>query len=353
MNSDLPSVQAKGARKRPARYPAESAGRSRHDRTVVRRAASTDVVPIRALRTGDSPRVGGTDMEHVRGLAEGDAVLPPILVHRTTMNVIDGIHRLHAAVLSGRDTIPVRYFDGTLDEAFVIAVKANAANGLPLTLHEREVAATRIIQSHPHWSDRAIASVAGLAPSTVGTIRQRSAAAVEADVRLGRDGRVRPVNSAEGRRRASEVMADRPDASLREVARAAGVSPAVARDVRIRLGRGDSPVPQGQRNRTSSNPAQDNVAKRNAGTRIPLQSNTDPAAMLQSLRKDPSLRYTEAGRALLRWLFACVTESRRWEELVTTVPDHCTYTVSDLARQCADSWLEFAGRLEQRARTPA
>lgn len=40
----------------------------------------------------------------------------------------------------------------------------NTHHGLPLTRADRKAAAQRILDIHPHWSDRAIAKVTGLSP---------------------------------------------------------------------------------------------------------------------------------------------------------------------------------------------
>ncbi|MEE3922534.1 ParB/RepB/Spo0J family partition protein [Micromonospora sp. BRA006-A] len=120
------------------------------------------LLPIACLRAADSPRLAGEDDLHAQTLAETDAPLPPILVHRGTMRVIDGMHRLRAAVLRGETQIAARLFDGTVEAAFVLAVQANVTHGLPLSLADREAAAQRILRSHPHWSDRAVATAAGL-----------------------------------------------------------------------------------------------------------------------------------------------------------------------------------------------
>lgn len=146
-------------------------------------------VAVDSILDADSPRLAGEDIEHIRILAETDTPLPPILVHRQTMRVIDGMHRLRAAVLCGTETIPVRFFEGGDDEAFVLAVKENISHGLPLTTADRAVAAERILRSHAHWSDRAIAAVAGISPKTAGVIRTRISAGVpELRSRIGRDG---------------------------------------------------------------------------------------------------------------------------------------------------------------------
>ena len=70
------------------------------------------------------------------------------------MRVIDGTHRLRAALLRGVDVIDVLYFDGPDADAFVLAVELNHTHGLPLSRADRTAAAERIIGSHPDWSDR-------------------------------------------------------------------------------------------------------------------------------------------------------------------------------------------------------
>ncbi|MFE3193073.1 ParB N-terminal domain-containing protein [Nocardia sp. NPDC059240] len=110
-------------------------------------------------------------------LTESSTPLPAIIVHRRTMRVVDGAHRLAAAKELGHETIAVRFFDGSENEAFVLAVHANIAHGLPLSLAERKAAARRLVLSHPQWSDRLIADVAGLSHKTVSAERRRTAGA--------------------------------------------------------------------------------------------------------------------------------------------------------------------------------
>ena len=119
-------------------------------------------VAVSALREGDSPRLHGHDEAHVARLAEVEDPLPPILVDRATMQVIDGAHRLSVARLKNQATVDVIFFEGSPADAFLVAVKANVAHGLPLSLADRKAAAERIIRSHSHMSDRAIAKVSGL-----------------------------------------------------------------------------------------------------------------------------------------------------------------------------------------------
>ncbi|MDW5328858.1 ParB/RepB/Spo0J family partition protein [Plantactinospora sp. KLBMP9567] len=136
----------------------------------------TALLEVAGLGIADSPRLAGEDPEHVRLLAGIEASLPPILVHLPTMRVVDGVHRLRAAQLRGDERIKAVFFDGDAEAAFVRAVEENNAHGLPLSLPDREAAAARIVASHPHWSDRAIAAATGLAARTVAGIRSRGGA---------------------------------------------------------------------------------------------------------------------------------------------------------------------------------
>jgi ParB-like chromosome segregation protein Spo0J len=145
---------------------------------------------IESLANADSPRLSGESTEHILALANAQDELPPITVHRASMRVLDGMHRLRAAEHRGQNHIKVRFFDGDDADAFVIAVRSNIVLGLPLSLADRKATATRIIASHPHWSDRLIASITGLAAGTIVEIRRTSdEKAPAAAIRIGRDGR--------------------------------------------------------------------------------------------------------------------------------------------------------------------
>ncbi|MBF9131539.1 ParB N-terminal domain-containing protein [Plantactinospora sp. S1510] len=317
--------------------PAPEAALELRDRRLV---ANLDLewLPVDALRPADSPRRAGEDMNHVEMLASIEDHLPPIVVHRDSMRVIDGMHRLRAAKLRGDDMIEVSFFDGTEQEAFVLAVTANTTHGLPLTLGDRTLATERILASQPTWSDRAIAMTVGLGARTVGNIRRRmqdEAAVERVSARTGRDGRVRPLDNNVGRLRASALIKQRPEASLREIAREVGVSPSTVRDVRQRLERGEDPLPQMRRRREK-----------------PVDREA-VSLMLQGLQNDPSLRFTESGRTVLRWIHSRAIRAEEWSAVEHKVPAHCAYILASVARSCADEWLQIADELEQRSTRPA
>src|SRR5260221_2740054 len=120
------------------------------------------IVEIKLLVLGGSPRLAGEDPVHTRALADIADLLPPIIVHSPTMQVIDGMHRIQAALLNGRTVIRAHMIDCDAATAFVLAVKANVTHGLPLSPPDRKAAAESIIASHPNWSDRAVAAATGL-----------------------------------------------------------------------------------------------------------------------------------------------------------------------------------------------
>jgi hypothetical protein len=268
--------------------------------------------------------------------------------------VIDGMHRLRAVILNGHEQIRVRFFSGSDGDVFVAAVRANVQHGLPLSLADREAAATRILGTHPHYSDRTIGEATGLASTTIARIRERTAGGEEqGSVRMGKDGRFRPVNSAAGRRLAGQLLTENPAMSLRDVAARAGISPATAKDVRERIARGEDPVPPRlvlaeKRGSGESGAAGGSAVER--GRRIQQQ---DIGLVLAKLQRDPSLRLSDQGRTLLRWLSSRSVNSKDWEDMEGGIPPHCVSLVADLALGFADEWVRFAEVLRGRQRGDA
>lgn len=318
-------------------------------------AGKVEWLRVDSLLPADSPRLAGECAEHLHTLAQVDAALPPIVVHRQTMRVIDGMHRLRVAATRGQQTIAVTMFDGSSDDAFVVAVAANRAHGLPLTLADREAAAERILRAQGHRSDRSIAVISGLSASTVGEIRRRIGGEdPQPNARIGRDGRVRPLNAREGRRVAAEVIARRPEASLRDVARAAGISVGTARDVRARIRRGDDLMPAKQRAvRPELPPPAPAKGREDGWCGAQTAAGRDRAAMLRNLSSDPSLRFSESGRNLLHWLHTHAAGPTGWEGMVTDLPPHCAYVLADLASACAREWSLFAIKVQEQLQDSA
>jgi ParB-like chromosome segregation protein Spo0J len=316
-----------------------------------------DSHPVTAVRVEElvldgSPRQSGEDPEHIRLLAELTDLLPPITVHRPTMRVIDGVHRVKAALFRGRSEIRARLLDCDENAAFVLAVKANVTHGLPLSHSDRAAAAARIIAQQPHWSDRAVAAATGLSDKTVSRIRGRSRSETpQSNTRLGRDGRVRPLDSCAKRRQAAAMIHDKPDAGLREVARATGLSAATVRDVRQRIARGEDPVPGRYRHADRATRAAPTVSRQTAHSARSAQRaylSVDVNMLLEKLRQDPSVRFSEAGRLALRWLHQHTIDAADLDDLMVGLPDHWAPVVASLAHSCAMEWARLAEQLERR-----
>lgn len=296
-----------------------------------------EMISVEELLPADSPRLSGEDLEHVRTLAESAAVLPPIIAHRASMRVIDGMHRLHAAAIRGYARVGVRFYVGDAEDAFVLAVRTNVQHGLPLSLADRRQAAARIIGSHPEWSDRAVASVTGLAPKTVSSVRRSAGEVAHSNTRIGRDGHARPMDGAARRGIARKLLAENPEASLRDIARSAGIAPSTVREVRRRMLSGEETVPS-PRSPDVTEEVHDSAAR---------PPGVDVSVALQILKSDPSLRFNESGRLLIRLLTGPITGDE-WEKIIENIPDHCVTTVVDVARERANAWQVFADRLEAR-----
>ncbi|KUM93603.1 hypothetical protein AQI88_26155 [Streptomyces cellostaticus] len=306
-------------------------------------------VPVDSLLDSDSPRINGENSERIQLLAGLEFPLPPILVHRETMRVIDGMHRLKAVRLRGDDTIDVEFFEGGETEAFALAVRLNITHGLPLSQADRTAAAQRILRARPYWSDRRIAAGVGLAAGTVASLRRRSTGQNEQlNARVGRDGRIRPLHATEGRLRASQVIAANPGASLREIAEQAGIATATAKDVRDRIRQGQDPLPSKRQPVKESSAALEALPQPVGGRTATRTSAAAIALLLPTLRKDPSLR-TDAGRMLLQMLSAhSIGDDAQWLRLARSVPGHRADLLAQAARRCADHWLRLANELESR-----
>ncbi|GAA2409638.1 ParB N-terminal domain-containing protein [Streptomyces glaucosporus] len=342
------------------------------DRTLALPSNFTHRVRIEELLPADSPRLSGVDETHVHRLAEIYATLPPVLVHRATMRVIDGMHRIAAATLKGLEHVEVQYFDGAEKDAFLRAVAANVSHGLPLSIADRKAAARRIFSTHPDLSDRAIAACVGLDAKTVAAARRSTGDSPRSNTRIGSDGKSHPLDRTAERMHAARLMTSRPDLPLRAIVRETGLSLGTAHDVRQRLLRGESPVPAGRRRQRgdASPPPGRGTAPAGVDTAAAPTGNTlrgpreqaAPAGdfpvlagrarlsmeTLRKLARDPSLRHTESGRHLLRWLHTHFVVDDSWRQHTDAVPAHCSATVAELALQCSGSWKRFAEELSRR-----
>ncbi|BBZ29279.1 hypothetical protein MMAD_35740 [Mycolicibacterium madagascariense] len=317
-------------------------------------SGAPELVEIASLRVGDSPRTSGEDPEHTALLIDCQTPLPPILVHRATMEIVDGLHRVQAARAKGQTMIEAVLLDGSRESAFVVAVAVNLGDGLPLSLADRRQAAARIVHSHPHWSDRSISRLVGLSAKTIRTIRGHSDQVPVVDSRTGRDGRVRPIDSAAGRRAAAEYLAAHPKSSLRTVAKHAGISPNTVRDVRNRLSRGEDPVGCANRARRATGRPPATQSRSPAGaSHVGAEPSMSVRPLLASLSRDPALRMSDSGRELLRWLHLHAVEDVDVAALMAATPRHRQAQLAEIAARCSVNWSVIAHKMSPHTRARA
>lgn len=305
-----------------AAHPATSGGR---DRVAAPRIGRRRAYAVARLRLTLSARLTPRDRDHIAALAACFDDLPPIVVLEPGRVVVDGLHRVMAARQLGRETIDGVAFTGTAEDAYVEAVRANVTHGKALTLEERRAAVRRILGTHPDWSDRRVARVCGLAGHTVAEERQRSRSPV-AGVRVGADGRARPVDPAAGRLRVAELLAGRPDLSLRRLAAEAGTSQATALDVRRRVASGAGPLPP----------------------RLQVGRTAPAPPACDDLASDAALTGSDDGRSFLDWF----ERHRIGEDALdraALVPRGRIYAVADEANRQSKLWARLAAELERRS----
>ncbi|KJK46994.1 hypothetical protein UK23_21620 [Lentzea aerocolonigenes] len=290
---------------------------------------------VDALSCGRPVRIGGENPAHVhRLLRVSEQELPPVVVHRGTMSVVDGRHRLHAARLRGASHITAKVLDCDEVDAFVFALLANrSSTTLPLARADLRAAAEHLLRHRPQWSDRRVAAITGVATRTIA--RLRTLLGDQSGARVGRDGRTRPTDSVRRRELVRELLLDQPHLSLREVARSTGVSPETVRAVRAGL-RSEQGLPVVSRARTGT-----------AGPAGRAIEPMDCADLLGRLRNDPALRSSQRGRALLRLLHLQVELRASWAEIADHLPAHCHDSLAAFARQNAMSWRGLAEVLER------
>jgi hypothetical protein len=204
--------------------------------------------------------------------------------------------------------VEAELFHGRADEAFIEFVRRNVAQGLALTLTERKRAAERVLRDHPRWSDRRVAELCALSPKTVGRLRPDPHS--DGGLRQGRDNRLRPARSGSARARVLEALGAQPDASLRTLAAAAGVSPETVRLVRLNLAH--------------------------------TPDTAEPPAPV-----DAALASSEHGDDFLAW-FEWTSVEQTDLDRVSRVPLSRVYVIADEARRRSDTWLQFARALEAR-----
>lgn len=310
-------------------------------------------VPVGSLVPGFHLRTTGTDAAHVRLLADAAGVvpLPPILVQERGLRIIDGMHRVEVAKLRGERTIRARIVPCSDEQALVLAVKSNTLHGLPLTRPDRISSAKRILAAHPDWSDRKVAGIAGLSGKSVASLRNSAGGGAPFDgKRLGRDGKRRPLVAVEGRLRAADYIRAHPQASVREIARETDVSPGTAHDVRKKIRGGmepgmTEPSPPQAEAAAAATPVSPPVTNIRARAAAATAGDLAWSGVVGKLAGDPSLRYTDGGRAFLRWMTQHAMHLDEWREFVDAIPERWLEEVRQAAATMSEEWGQFASQL--------
>jgi ParB-like chromosome segregation protein Spo0J len=280
-----------------------------------------------------SLRLGPPNPDHVATLVELNGRWTPILVSARDYSIVDGQHRYLAARQLGHTHIYCSLFTGDADAAFLEALRLNGRQGLALTLKEREQAARRVLESQADWSDwsdRRIGGLCGLSATTVGRLRGlalRPAVQIgQMDSRIGRDDRVRPLDSGALRQRVTKELVARPNASLREIATVSRCSPETVRAVRRAMSSAES---EALRNPQSASKA------------LSCSDKNDELA-------DPAFASTGEGAAFMAWFAATNLTNEDWHIHVRHIPLSRVYEIADMARRRSDAWREFARAVEGR-----
>lgn len=148
------------------------------------------------------PRVAGVKREHVQVLeANLDGWAPIVVLRRGNRYVlIDGAHRVAAAQNLGVTALLATVLEAIgHSDLRTMAFQYNVAHGLPLTLDDRRSHAVYLLNCDSTASNMEVARQAGLAPTTVATIRDRLERAREispSDQRVARDGTTHTVSDS-------------------------------------------------------------------------------------------------------------------------------------------------------------
>lgn len=285
-------------------------------------------------------RLGPPSADHVATLVQLKGRWAPILVSADDYSIIDGYHRYLAARRLGHTHIRCHLFADSPERAFLEALRRNTRQGLALTLKERERAARRVLDFHLDWSDRRIGELCGLSPTTVGRLRlSRPRPGVQnphMDSRVGRDERVRPLDSGALRRRVTEQLMARPHASLREIALLAQCSPETVRAVRRSMESVGVP------------PDPPTPVETGALSRPGPVLTGHPAGASEPV--DQAFASTDVGVAFAEWFARTHVDDDELASHVMQIPLSRVYEIADLAHRRSDAWKAFARAVEARVK---
>lgn len=137
----------------------------------------TTTVAIEKVNVSKDFTLRDVDLEHVDVLfkvLEDNDVLPPIKV-TPRFEILDGRHRYEAHRKAKRETIDVQILqEDSFESKYLNAIHANTINGLSMTVTEKKNALIFFLEKATAIpSERALARLFGLSPSTVGSINPK------------------------------------------------------------------------------------------------------------------------------------------------------------------------------------
>jgi hypothetical protein len=212
-------------------------------------------------------------------------------------------------------------------------------------LASRKALAHNLLERQPELSDRAVGRQCGLSPATVASLRAHAqmANADHATVRLGRDGRSRPVDGGALRQRIAAAIQDDPDASLRTIARQVGASPETVRSVRMQLTSVEPDAGVRPLTRPASSPV---LVDSDAVDLLFSMAPAPPPS--RNWEDDTACQSTSDGAAFASWFEQSGLDDHGWREFVHSVPLSRVYEIIDESRQRSSVWMGFAQALEER-----
>jgi hypothetical protein len=80
----------------------------------------------------------------------------------------------------------------------------------------------------------------------------------------------------------------------------------------------------------------------------PLSRPPTWTSLSPKLANDPSVKYTERGRALIGWMAMHVINSGEWREFIDAIPAHWSRDLSLIADRTGQDWMAFAEELRRR-----
>ncbi|MBZ9772898.1 ParB/RepB/Spo0J family partition protein [Mesorhizobium sp. CO1-1-8] len=158
-----------------------SAGETLQELTMQFTGAGTGPPELRLKAIETVPELfqprGGISERHVSELVKAikavgslDPVTVMVVGNRTIL--IDGHHRIEAyGAAQWNQPVPVRYFDGSPEDALVAAGEANSKAKLPMDNTDRQNFAWRLVVIGRH-SKAAVAKASGISTSQVATMRK-------------------------------------------------------------------------------------------------------------------------------------------------------------------------------------